>query len=328
MQVTRIPKRLQNQPGLSGPNIVYVGQGTRFHTAFNALAGDPQSVIRMGLAATETEALARAITTYHRWLTGKVHYDDLPGAWQLSDERRTWILTRIRGLVGKDLACWCPEGQPCHADVLLKLAKIIVAAERGRRRAACLAARAQHRIEGIPAFVSGRTSPSGCAVKKCGRDPRHHGDGAQEGVAPHGFQPLLGPGQDVEDHGRAQAMILRRMRQRRQERALWHQGRGQYPCTVCHVSPDQHPDQHEVTIYADDPWSPLQVWERDQHIIGPYEAPNQEQVLKYMTNRRRHRWDFLDDYEEYSDPGLEAEMDTIRAQSLFDDLDAWKYETP
>ena len=25
-------------------------------------------------------------------------------------------------LKGKDLACWCPLDQPCHADVLLKIA--------------------------------------------------------------------------------------------------------------------------------------------------------------------------------------------------------------
>lgn len=25
-------------------------------------------------------------------------------------------------LAGKDLACWCPESQPCHADVLLEIA--------------------------------------------------------------------------------------------------------------------------------------------------------------------------------------------------------------
>jgi hypothetical protein len=27
-----------------------------------------------------------------------------------------------RELAGKDLACWCPLDQPCHADVLLDLA--------------------------------------------------------------------------------------------------------------------------------------------------------------------------------------------------------------
>lgn len=32
-------------------------------------------------------------------------------------------LTRVRDdLAGRDLACWCPLDQPCHADVLLDLA--------------------------------------------------------------------------------------------------------------------------------------------------------------------------------------------------------------
>ena len=28
----------------------------------------------------------------------------------------------LEPLRGKDLACWCPEGSPCHADILLRLA--------------------------------------------------------------------------------------------------------------------------------------------------------------------------------------------------------------
>jgi hypothetical protein len=28
----------------------------------------------------------------------------------------------LAGLRGKNLACWCPLNQPCHADVLLELA--------------------------------------------------------------------------------------------------------------------------------------------------------------------------------------------------------------
>lgn len=31
-------------------------------------------------------------------------------------------LKDIEELCGKDLACWCPLDQPCHADVLLELA--------------------------------------------------------------------------------------------------------------------------------------------------------------------------------------------------------------
>ncbi len=30
-----------------------------------------------------------------------------------------WVAQHLRG---KDLACWCPLDQPCHADVLLELA--------------------------------------------------------------------------------------------------------------------------------------------------------------------------------------------------------------
>ena len=28
----------------------------------------------------------------------------------------------MTALRGKNLACWCPEGSPCHADVLLEIA--------------------------------------------------------------------------------------------------------------------------------------------------------------------------------------------------------------
>jgi hypothetical protein len=33
-----------------------------------------------------------------------------------------YAMEHIRELRGKNLACWCPEGKPCHADVLLDLA--------------------------------------------------------------------------------------------------------------------------------------------------------------------------------------------------------------
>lgn len=33
------------------------------------------------------------------------------------------LVQRIkRDLRGKNLACWCPPGSPCHADVLLEIA--------------------------------------------------------------------------------------------------------------------------------------------------------------------------------------------------------------
>lgn len=36
----------------------------------------------------------------------------------------------IRPLQGLDLACWCPIGEPCHADVLIELAAAFASAER------------------------------------------------------------------------------------------------------------------------------------------------------------------------------------------------------
>jgi hypothetical protein len=40
--------------------------------------------------------------------------------------RRQWSLPTVdevrAALAGRDLACWCPLDQPCHADVLLEIA--------------------------------------------------------------------------------------------------------------------------------------------------------------------------------------------------------------
>jgi hypothetical protein len=45
----------------------------------------------------------------------------------LLDLYRMWVsraplVWDIPDLAGKDLACWCPLDQPCHADVLLDIA--------------------------------------------------------------------------------------------------------------------------------------------------------------------------------------------------------------
>lgn len=48
-------------------------------------------------------------------------------------------LVDVSPLAGKDLACWCPDGQPCHADILLAFAngqvmQRLLALEQGNRR--------------------------------------------------------------------------------------------------------------------------------------------------------------------------------------------------
>ena len=41
----------------------------------------------------------------------------------LASDNLDFTVNDVRAeLMGKDLACWCPLDQPCHADVLLELA--------------------------------------------------------------------------------------------------------------------------------------------------------------------------------------------------------------
>lgn len=53
---------------------------------------------------------------------------------------RAYAVERLRGnpnvfepLRGKNLACWCKPGEPCHADVLLELANSAVAGGQPKR---------------------------------------------------------------------------------------------------------------------------------------------------------------------------------------------------
>lgn len=50
-----------------------------------------------------------AVELFRQWLT-----TDWFGPRRIREE--------IGGLRGKNIACWCPLDQPCHADVLLELA--------------------------------------------------------------------------------------------------------------------------------------------------------------------------------------------------------------
>jgi len=53
------------------------------------------------------------------------HGKDKDGQWHADKQLSyTKMLRRDRRhLVGKNLACWCPLDQPCHADILLAVAR-------------------------------------------------------------------------------------------------------------------------------------------------------------------------------------------------------------
>ncbi|CAQ03299.1 DUF4326 domain-containing protein [Clavibacter sepedonicus] len=70
--------------------------------------------VRVGLIeATDDDSMvpvpdaATAVEFYRRWVSRRLHV-------QLQVRER---------LVGRDLACWCRADQPCHADVLLEIAR-------------------------------------------------------------------------------------------------------------------------------------------------------------------------------------------------------------
>lgn len=75
----------------------------------------------------QIESRDRAVQWFANWLTNTVDTEgryvhgepDYHGA---SASKRPSRDDIQRALAGKNLACWCPLDQPCHADVLLKLA--------------------------------------------------------------------------------------------------------------------------------------------------------------------------------------------------------------
>ena len=85
-------------------NTVYVGRPTRW--------GNPFTAGKDGTPAECVEKFAKQLIPYQSHQTGTIK-DFLIFEMNLQD---------LEELRGKDLACWCRPGEPCHADVLLKLA--------------------------------------------------------------------------------------------------------------------------------------------------------------------------------------------------------------
>jgi hypothetical protein len=96
------PKRIQRKrtKGWKMPEgAVYVGRPTKW--------GNPYRVGEV--ASIGVMPASEAVTNYRKYVEAN----------QQSAERFRLNLAELRG---KDLACWCPLSQPCHADVLLELA--------------------------------------------------------------------------------------------------------------------------------------------------------------------------------------------------------------
>ena len=93
------PKRIQRKrtKGWKMPDgAVYVGRPTKW--------GNPY-------VAYDSQGRSEVVAAY------RSHFWKKDGKWRFDASSLD-----VNELRGKDLACWCPLGQPCHADVLLEIA--------------------------------------------------------------------------------------------------------------------------------------------------------------------------------------------------------------
>ncbi|ORT96983.1 DUF4326 domain-containing protein [Frankia sp. B2] len=104
MTVAQSHVRLSRAAGWRRPDdVVVVARPTRW--------GNPFDQREWGRSA--------AVELYAAWMTGSgpdVRYDRSGRRYSRSER-----LAELPDLAGKRLACWCPPGEPCHADILAAL---------------------------------------------------------------------------------------------------------------------------------------------------------------------------------------------------------------
>ncbi|MGW4581851.1 DUF4326 domain-containing protein [Rhodococcus aetherivorans] len=96
--------------------VVYVGRPT--------IWGNPYRVETVGQTTHHVMRDSWVCSTHHSRSKAEARGDAVRRLRHLIEhDRDPWGVDRIRTeLAGKDLACWCPLDQPCHADVLLEIA--------------------------------------------------------------------------------------------------------------------------------------------------------------------------------------------------------------
>ena len=117
-----MPQRIQRRriKGWRMPEgAVYVGRPTVW--------GNPYVIVRSGKTAWDVCGPYSTYSTLATFIsrTGVEARTDAVRRLRrlVAESRHPWGTDRVRAeLAGRDLACWCPLDQPCHADVLLELA--------------------------------------------------------------------------------------------------------------------------------------------------------------------------------------------------------------
>lgn len=103
------------------PNTVYVGRPGKFGNPF--IVGDYVQIGKgrgwggFAWLKTVSEFASPAFTLVRDNAHAVELYRRYRDVYPLTESEQT-------ELRGKDLACWCKPGEPCHADVLIELTKI------------------------------------------------------------------------------------------------------------------------------------------------------------------------------------------------------------
>ena len=110
-----VPRRVQSghtRFGRSRAGAIVVDRPSSWANPFIVVtSGDPPAP-----QAVVTERRAQCVSMFRTWL------QDPDSVWAEGAGRARWIVEHVRELRGHDLACRCPLGEPCHADVLLEMA--------------------------------------------------------------------------------------------------------------------------------------------------------------------------------------------------------------
>lgn len=114
-----MPERIQRKrtKGWRMPeNTVYVGRGSKWGNPWRVDNGleNALTITQLGNRQVIYVNPDDAVLLYRLWVR-QSHIWDIP-------EHHPLSFAVKEELAGKNLACWCPLDQPCHADVLLEIA--------------------------------------------------------------------------------------------------------------------------------------------------------------------------------------------------------------
>jgi Domain of unknown function (DUF4326) len=122
MKPTRIQLR-RTKGWRMPPNTVKVDRTTKWGNPFHVVQPDPKdSPLQTMMDAQHGVCFTAeaAVNRFKRLLKAF----RLRGSYCANEKKRWWVSVAMirKELRGKNLACWCKPGTPCHADVLLKIA--------------------------------------------------------------------------------------------------------------------------------------------------------------------------------------------------------------